>query len=158
MIIANRPPPRDSIQHRRPGWVSDSYSAPTILGVTFHESEQEITLREGKQFGRFALQQFAVGADLISFRVHVDLRQGVIPFKIFLSELSAAADGLNALAQAVATGDALALAGLADKGDRTKRRCLSETAEHRPHENGLRCRDARIGIAHLCPRDDAAFD
>ena len=47
---------------------------------------------------------------------------------------------------------------LAHEGDGIAAGGAAECAEHRAHENGLGRGDGGVGIAHLGPGDDAAFD
>src|SRR6266478_3469422 len=86
------------------------------------------------------------------------MRGGVVPFKVFLSNSSAAFHGFNAFGEAIAFCDTLALADLTDKGDRTRTRGPAKARKHRTHEYRLRRRNARVRIPHLRPCDHSALD
>ena len=115
-------------------------------------------MRERQHLGGFAREQFAIGADFVGFRVDRDFWERVVPFQIALGNFTAALYGFDAFAEAIVFRRVFAFANLAHERDGAGAGGFAETAEHRAHENGLRRGDAGIGVAHLRPGDDAAFD
>src|SRR5450432_921971 len=62
--------------------------------------EQEITLRQRQHASRLAGEQLTIGANLICFRIHFDLRRSRVVNHIRLADLSAILNGDQALAKA----------------------------------------------------------
>jgi hypothetical protein len=79
-------------------------------------------------------------------------------FMSFLPSRRQPLDGFDPLVQAVTCGDALVAAKPADESDGTAPGARPKAPNIGPHQNRLRRGDGGVGIAHLRPGDEAAFE
>src|SRR5258706_8812316 len=85
------------------GPATPARKARILLAFIFNSSsfsKQKIPLSQWQHAGRLACQQLAVGANLVSFSVHFDVRRGGIVNHVSFPDLPAIRDRNRPLAQA----------------------------------------------------------
>jgi hypothetical protein len=129
-------------------WGGDRRPAPSPL-------EQEVALGHGEHVGGLAGEQFPIGADFVGFGVHLHVGLVGVELHVGFAEAADGVDRFGGLLQADLGGDARFDGRLGHKADTGGGDRAPVAAEHRSHVDGLRGRDARVGVTHLRPGDRA---
>src|SRR5471032_1133108 len=95
-------------------------------------SEQRVPLRERQDRRRFAREEHTVGANLIAFRIDLELRQRVVEPHVALADIATVANDRQRLVEAERVDATLLRSTLRDEHERRRTDRTSASPEQRP--------------------------